>query len=280
MTFDHAALFGEDYPERDVYAMHGLASGDVWCALSLGGGAVLARKAGETAPNEDALCIAEDGARVLLAVADGHFGPLASHVLIERLDLALQERARDASAASVAGSRVVPPDLGALCRLVAERADTGADSGDSGSADRAQRRSETTLVVAVLDRAAREVWGLSVGDSSAVVLGLASRARWLTRATRSYATPADAASLATERVRTFRAPVSPGEVVAVFSDGVNECNYGRPETSIGLRHMESLFSRVAGHPERFVEGLVQLALAGVDGHPGGEDNVAVAVARG
>jgi hypothetical protein len=269
MHFDHAALFGEHFLEPGVYAMRGLASRDVWCAMSLGGRAVSARKAGEAVPNEDALCVAEHGAGALLAVADGHFGHAASHAIIARLDRALEARANETRGES----DVLPRHLDDLYALVATCADPAPHAG------RGARDSETTLVVALLDRSSREVWGVSVGDSSAVLLGLGTRPRWLTRATRTFAAPADPATLAPARMIAFRAPVTPGELVVVFTDGVNECEYGSPETSIGLRHMQSLMIRAAGHPERFVDLLAQLALSGVDGHPGGEDNLALAAAR-
>lgn len=290
MQFDHAALFGEDYLEPNVFAMHGLASGRVWCALSLGGRAVLARKAGEPVPNEDALCIAEAGSRLLLAVADGHFGHGASHDLIERLHAALEARAR------AAPLDAVPRDLAELFAVVAGCAEPApAAAGSAPPAEHTahaelrgaehrlveagEQRSETTLVVAVVDRAAAEVWGVSVGDSSAIALGLETGARWLTQPTRTYATPSDPATLDAARLTTFHAPVAPGELVVVFSDGVNECEYGSPATSIGTRHFETLLVRAAGRAERFVEQLAALALAGVDGHPGGQDNVALAAAQ-
>jgi len=258
-----------------------------WCT-----GSPVLRKTGEPVPNEDALVIAEDGARALLAIADGHFGHAASHTVIERLDLALEARANDAR---LAGADVLPRDLDDLYALVAGCADPTARASRRGTAagpaasesetnaapdpaDWPERRSATTLVVAVVDRPAREVWGVSLGDSSAMAVGLHTGARWLTRATHIYASPADAASLAAARVSVFRAPVTPGEFVVVFSDGVNECEYRSPETSIGIRHIESLSLRARGNPEHFVDLLAQLALAGVDGHPGGEDNVALAAA--
>jgi len=255
-------------------ALRGLASGRVWCALSVGGRAVLARKAGEAVPNEDALCAAEGGARVLLAVADSHYGHAASHVLIERVDAALVARA-------AAGLDAVPGDVDELCRMVAACADPAPGRtwrGRTLALAPLARRCETTLVVAVVDRDARAVFGVSIGDSSAVTLGDTSGARWLTRATQVYATPTDGTTLARARLATFAAPVAPGALVVVFSDGVNECEYGSPATSIGTRHLEALWRSSAGSCERFVGGLAALALTGVDGHPGGEDNLAIAAA--
>ncbi|MEZ6016922.1 MAG: PP2C family serine/threonine-protein phosphatase [Planctomycetota bacterium] len=273
MTFDHAALFGEDHADPNQYAMHGLASGHVWCAISLGGPTALRRKGDAAVPNEDALCMAECGDRVLLAVADGHFGHAASHDLIERIDLALEAR----------GDQPDPlprslDELYALIESCAVAPDT-APPDASGAGHPVDRVSETTLVVAIFDRAARRVWGVSVGDSSAIAVGLDAGVRWLTTATRHYAAPSSPASLSREHFTAFEASLAPGELLAVFTDGVNECEYGSPETSISARHFEALAIRVGRKAETFVEALAELALAGVDGHPGGEDNIAVVAIR-
>lgn len=288
--FDHAALYGESHDAPRTYAMHGLASSRVWAALSVGGPAVLMRKADIPTPNEDALAFAEEGQRVLMAVADGHYGHHASHDVIERLDDALAARA-------TRGGQTIPADVEGLLELVVSVAAGPAsavakpppDAGSRPPAPQAETAapptpgpfgsSETTLTVAVLDRARREVVGVAVGDSSAVVIGLDAGVRWLTTPGRTYVDPSSPSSYAREVIGSFRAPVAPGELVVVFSDGVNECKYGDPSASIGARHLEALWIRCAGRVERFVESLAALALSGVDGHPGGEDNVAIVAAR-
>jgi hypothetical protein len=67
--------------------------------------------------------------------------------------------------------------------------------------------------------------------------------------------------------------------VAAFTDGVDECHYGHPKTSIRPHHLRALLAELGPAPEPFARRLLALALCGVDGHPGGEDNAAVAVAR-
>ncbi len=266
-TQDIAALFGEDHPTPHEFAMHGLTSGRVWCALSVGGPRVLQRKADDPAPNEDALCVAEGDGWVLLAVADAHHGVEASHAWI------------DAIAERVEAHRGGPPSTEDLWSIVATPTEPTASRGDGPATSVATLRSESTLMALVLDRRRGEVRGVSLGDSSAVVVGLDRGAQVLSRPAPLYAAPDDAGALARPRFQAFSSPVSPGELVLVYTDGVNECEYGNPAHSIGPAHLESVWIRSAGDTERFVEGLVRLALAGVDGHAGGEDNIAIAAAR-
>jgi len=264
---DSAALFGEDHATPNEFAMHGLASGRVWCALSVGGPKVLVRKADDPQPNEDALCVAETDAWVLLAVADAHHGVEASHAWI------------DAIAERVEAHRGAAPSADDLWSIVATPTPPLPQPEGRTSTAVATLRSESTLLALVVDRRRGEVRGVSLGDSSAVVVGLDRGAQILTRPAPLYASPDDAGALARARFQSFSAPVSPGELVLVYTDGVNECEYGNPATSIGPSHLESVWIRSAGDTERFVEGLMRLALSGVDGHPGGEDNIAVAAAR-
>jgi hypothetical protein len=268
--FDLAALYGEDHVEAHAFAMHGLASGRGWCALSLGGHTVLRRKEGEAVPNEDALCIVEAGERVLLAVADGHFGHNASHGVIARLAAALDGSEVAARAADTA----LPCDIGELTALV-----LGLVEQCRAPSARSAGQGATTLLVAVLDRAARAVFGVTVGDSSAVAIGVDSGVRWLSMTGRNYLDPSAAAPFDPARLATFQVPVVPGDLLVVFTDGVNECQYGSPATSIGPRHLEALAIRSTWDVEAFVEALAALALEGVDGHPGGEDNLALAATR-
>jgi serine/threonine protein phosphatase PrpC len=358
--YDRAALFGEDQSTPYEFAMHGLASGQTWCSLSVGGLEVLKRKGGATVPNEDALCVIESGDRVLLAVADGHFGHDASHDVIQRLDEEFERRSMDrgrtaapaprprpqskargragkpasqaeaksgtkgAATAAHTGSTtpsVLPESAEELAHLIAvvcvnpraaavpgpaSQAPTVPDDEQPRSAsDRpgatpstkvlprpaaagpateedpfaAPSVSETTLVVVIVDRARGVAYGVSVGDSSAVVVGLESGVRWLTSPTRTYLDPNATSETLEPALTTFEAPVRKGEVVLAFSDGVNECRYGVPDESIQASHLESFTIRAGGNVERLVEELSSAALAGVDGHRGGEDNVAIAATR-
>ena len=64
-------------------------------------------------------------------------------------------------------------------------------------------------------------------------------------------------------------------LVAGFTDGIDECHYRSPETSVGYHHIAALAADVDYDPLRLVTELTQLALTGVDGNPGGQDNIAV-----
>ena len=58
------------------------------------------------------------------------------------------------------------------------------------------------------------------------------------------------------------------------SDGIMECHYRSPQTSISPAHLRELDQPGVSSRE-FVEKLVQMALRGVDGNPGGQDNIVV-----
>ena len=59
----------------------------------------------------------------------------------------------------------------------------------------------------------------------------------------------------------------------VASDGVLECCYRDPARSVQLSHLAQLWRE--SPREEFVSNVIGLALKGVDGHPGGQDNIAV-----
>jgi len=60
---------------------------------------------------------------------------------------------------------------------------------------------------------------------------------------------------------------------------VDECHYRSPETSVRSGHRRMLHGQVGSDPAPYVRALLGLALEGVDGNPGGQDNVAVAAVR-
>ena len=65
------------------------------------------------------------------------------------------------------------------------------------------------------------------------------------------------------------------EILLLYTDGVNECCYRDPHRSVQLQHLEALYEAHAPDPAALVEALMQLALAGVDGHAGGQDNIVI-----
>ncbi|MDA0935454.1 MAG: SpoIIE family protein phosphatase [Planctomycetota bacterium] len=209
-------------------------------------------------PNEDAVLAVDQGVRTLLAVADSHFGHLASHVLLERL----RER--------VDGMPDLPFAPASLVELLASCV-----GGERPEDD----ESETTLTAAVIDRSAGRGLGVTFGDSSLFVVSLEEPPRRVSPRNRAYVSPFDAGSFAPGRGALFEFPFRPGDLVVAFTDGVDECHYRNPETSIGARHLHGLFIRTCGETDLFVDALMRLALGGVDGSPGGEDNIALAVTR-
>ena len=73
--------------------------------------------------------------------------------------------------------------------------------------------------------------------------------------------------------------VQPGDDLAVYTDGVDECQRNHPETSVSLEDLVAVRREMGATPATFCAGAMQLALAGVRGHPGGEDNVTFVVSR-
>jgi hypothetical protein len=99
------------------------------------------------------------------------------------------------------------------------------------------------------------------------------------RKNRDYVSPWSAGALDPRRALEFGFSVAPGELVVAFTDGVDECHYGKPDTSIGKRHLWNLLPDAGGSPEHYVRALAELALQGVGGNPGGQDNLAIAATR-
>ena len=86
-------------------------------------------------------------------------------------------------------------------------------------------------------------------------------------------------SLDPRHASSFAFEAAPGELVLAFTDGINECHYRYPETSVSPQHLQSLLAEIGAEPERYARRLVEMALAGVGGHPGGQDNIALVVVR-
>jgi serine/threonine protein phosphatase PrpC len=262
-----AALeLGRDHAEYGRYTLGRLSGRTVW-AISVGASPdspSLGAKGDERYPNEDGLLVLEDGDRVLLAVADAHFGREAGHELLEELAGKLPPVPAGAD------------ELAALVRELARR-DSAADYA-----------SETTLLIAVYERAARRGFGLSFGDSSFASLGQGghrlpigsssghpSSGGTRPRGGSFYVSPARPGSLNPAVADTFHFEAAPGDLLLAYTDGIDECHYREPETSVTPQIMAELWREAGSQPEAYVRRLVELALAGIDGHPGGQDNLAV-----
>lgn len=250
-------LLGEDHLAYGDVSVRAAPGGRSAAAITVGGVRDPARAIGKLDPNEDAVLVVDAGRYCLLAVADAHFGRYASHHLLEAL------AQRDAS------------DLAGLLQPRALLDVLGALADPDGHPD---EPSETTLLVAVADRERGEGTGVSFGDSSLVVFDRDAGLRIVTEKTRRYVSPARPGTLAAHGAVRFSFTAGPGQLVAAYTDGVDECHYGRPETSIRPAHLDRLYREIeAPRAETFATRLLELALTGVDGNPGGEDNAAVAV---
>lgn len=195
--------------------------------------------------NEDALCVTVDGKRTGIAVADAHYGPESSHTLIN----ALHQRWAD--------------------RLPSSAEELALSTTTIGTA--AVTDSETALLVAVHDAASGVGFGLSIGDASLVIVGAGGDATPLNPRNHRYVTAEgdDAEPL------PFTFHATEGDLVLAFTDGVDECHYRNPATSVLPHHIERIAQTHANDPLGVVEALTHLALSGVDGNPGGQDNIAI-----
>ena len=206
-----------------------------------------------TVMNEDALCIIEGGTWAGYAVADAHYGPESSHMLISRLDKIW--------------AKVQPNDLNHLGQML--------DFLRQG--DPARTDSETTLLVAVYDRVKRTGFGFSFGDSSFVVAGPGRTAQAVNEKDSRYVTTRVSSSM--RGGNPFQFSAEEGDVLLAFTDGIDECHYRNPQTSVQPHHIADIAEAANGDSQQVVTELSTLALAGVDGNPGGQDNIAVICAQ-
>lgn len=266
--------------EHATYGEYAVAAHDERsaCAISVGSaGLTPARlyKADVDVPNEDAVCAIDEGARTLLAVADSHYGHRASHVLLERL---------------VTEISIVPANILELFDVVVGLADDshdfeererGLEGPASGAsplgAEQSMDVSESTLLVGVVDREARRVFGLCYGDSSLLVLGASIPKPGVWHAQRElYVTPREPASLHPVHAVEFDFELPESGLVVAYTDGVNECCYREPALSVQVSDIARVAEETSFEPEPFVSALAVLALTGVRGRPGGQDNLAIA----
>ena len=258
MQPDGTALeLGRDHTRYEHYALGRVSEKILW-AISVGtspDSPSLGAKGDPQYPNEDGLLAVVAGNRALLAVADAHFGREASHDLLEDL------------AAKLPSVPARPEELADLVRGLA-RWDPAPDYA-----------SETTLLIAVYDGATREGFGMSFGDSTFAIVGESGFRLPMGPPGAYYASPARPGSLNPDWADTFSFTGEPGDLLLAYTDGIDECHYGEPETSVTPEIMARLWRETGNEPEAYVRRLVELALAGVDGYPGGQDNLAVVAAQ-
>jgi hypothetical protein len=203
--------------------------------------------------NEDALFAYDDGQRCILAVADAHFGWQSSHLLITLISDQIPS-------AQVKNSA----DLGRIIEAFQSTDDSAVNS-------------ETTLLVSILDRKSGAGFGISFGDSSLVRVGPNADGQALNAHSRRYVTILKPHSLELRRGNQFQFNVESGDYLLAFTDGVDECNYRNSELSIQPDHLQSLHSEFNTDPRAYTEALMAMALKGVNGNPGGQDNIALIV---
>ena len=254
---------GRDHRSYGEYALGQPAGKLVW-AISVGAdpdSPSLRAKGDAAHPNEDGL-LAILGRRTVLAVADGHYGQRASHELLETL----AGQAREASGDRAGVERL----LGALARL------RPAGPADQRGAD---DRSATSLIVVTYDAASRRGQGLCYGDSTFALLGPSGHRRCGEPSHRNFVSPARPAGLSPRHASRIEFQAEPGDLLLAYTDGIDECHYRHPETSVRPERMEAIWRETDGEPAACVRTLVEEALAGVDGHPGGQDNIAIVALR-
>lgn len=247
-------MLGRDHAEYGAVSTGAL--GEALAFLSVGAdpdSPSLAFKANKTQPNEDALLVKRRDNLYLLAVADSHFGVEASHRLLQRLaDRDLPE------------SRL---DLLKSC-LDIQRPHEAASSG-------------TTLIVALYDAGSGRVQALATGDSTLATL---DEQGWRVHNTH------DTEYVRLDRLsypdtwREIELTLPPGGLLVLHTDGIDECHYRKPETSLRPSHIVAFWEATSScAPEAriraFGAALVKKALSGVDGHPGGQDNIALLILR-
>lgn len=239
-------MIGRDYPDLGAVVQKTL--GPVTGCISAGSdpnSPSFAYKGDKVlSPNEDGLVALRQDHRCMLVVADGHLGHYSSHALLDGL----------------AALPKVPPRLGPLSLILSSGEWIDETAGG------------TTLLLACVDEKSGAVFGLSFGDSSLVTLGPAG-ARVRNDLNDVYLR--GGGPIEVESGRPFQFQLEPGELLLLYTDGVNECCYRDPYRSVNLSHLDQLYQEHGNDAASLTRALMELALAGVDGYPGGQDNIVI-----
>ena len=235
-------LLGQDFGRRDQ--VHQAELGPVRAAISAGASVESPGAASKIDANEDALLVLLEGERALLAVTDAHFGASAGHELLTRL----QQRCRS-----------IPTHISELSMLLVGLTEPPTPSP-----------SGTTLTVCIVELDKAQGFGICFGDSDVFVVK-GDFAEMVTTPNNIYLHLDRPMPL--ELANRFEFDYEGGRLL-LCSDGITECHYRSPSTSIGPAHLAELH-RTADSDAVFTEKLANLALTGVDGNPGGQDNLVV-----
>ena len=256
-------LLGRDH---EAYGAHERVSISAHTAATISPGSdveFLRQSTAKYDVNEDALLVFEDGRHTVLCVADAHFGKASSEDLICALANALLPVPQN------------PHELDDVLRDLADRRPASRDT------------SETTLLICIYDRMFKQAFGVSFGDSSLVhVVGAgvdgvdgASSAELMNEKTTGFVSLSNPDSLHPDDARHFAFSPRAGDLLIAYSDGIDECCYRDPDRSISLDLLAETVRTCGGAPIEVAQALTQLALAGVNGHPGGQDNLVLALTR-
>jgi hypothetical protein len=247
-------LLGKNY---DVYGAIGSTNVGTEAAAGISVGSDLDSpskqwKYDHTVDNEDGLCVIAAPDWIGMAVADAHYGPESSHMLLERLH--------------AIWAKVRPTDIDHLGQMI-EFLRQG---------DPAQTESETTFLAAIYDRSSRKGFGISFGDSTFAITGRNRVPVALNEHDSRFVNAGRRGSL--RHGSPFEFEAKSGDLLLAFTDGVDGCHYRRPETSVQPEHIHDIAVGTSMDPLETVNEVVTLALKGVDGSPGGQDNIAMIAA--
>ena len=252
-----ALRLGCDYIEFGEYSAGRLSDCSAW-AISVGADkyAPSAWAKGEQEfPNEDALLVVEQDDFALLAVADAHFGRQPSHVLLNELAACVEP---------------IPRTMEDLTTVIGRMADREPEQDPAAA---------TSLLVVVYNRGSRAGFGISFADSTFALVGSSGHRTPLAEYSSQFVHLCMPASLHPSGADQFAFTAEPDDLLVAYTDGINECHYHEPETSVTPREMEKAYSRVGADPEAYLRAIVELALKGVAGNPGGEDNIAAVAVK-
>lgn len=254
---DRLLLLGRETVEYGEHTLAVAPDGGAAVALSVGAdpaSPALVHKGRADEPNEDAVLAWWGGDRVLLAVADAHHGAHASHAPLEALH---------------AMTGPVPGNPAALARALGALPIPASAEAPASAA---------SFLCVVYRQDLRAGFGYSAGDASVVLIGGGAPATPLNARDHAYFAPAAAAGLDAGALSFFEFDAPPGALLAAFTDGVDACCYRRPDRSPGPGAWSALHAEGASEPATYARALMALALAGLPGEPGGQDNIAIAVA--
>lgn len=243
-------MIGRDYPDLGEVAQKTLGplTGCISAGSDPNSPSFAYKGDKEVCPNEDGLVALRQDGRMMLVVADGHLGHHSSHALLDGL-------------AALAN---VPMRLGPLSLVLS----SGEWIDDTAGG--------TTLLAACVDETSGSVFGLSFGDSSLVTLGPGG-ARVRNELNDVYLR--GGGPIEVEDGRPFQFQLEKGEFLLLYTDGVNECCYRDPYRSVNLQHLSRIYQQHSNDGAALTRALMDLALAGVDGNPGGQDNIVILTYR-